>query len=155
MRLRNKRRNVIVGIAAVVLALLIASALGARLCFSARIYATSLGADDHSLDYAAEDGNRIVFQNKDTIKFLSGMVLLGKSEDATGEDLQTWPTPLYFIGDWEIGGYEKLTYWHMGRFYIFSPKDHAAREEFNRYIRDAELNLHGTAERILKQAAKQ
>ncbi len=51
--------------------------------------------------------------------------------------LAPWPTPTYYIGDWEIGGNEGLLYHHCGKIYIIAPKDYDTRDQFLKLIDNA------------------
>lgn len=141
--MEKKWRKRVVCAVVLALALLFISPLGARVCFSARIYAASLTADD-SGDYITDNGERLVFQRRDTLRTLSKMAFTGTYQDVTDWDLSTWPLPLYYAGAWEIGGNHQLLCRHIGRGYLISPGDPAAYETFRRQIHVAEQNVWDT-----------
>lgn len=64
------------------------------------------------------------FENKTTLNTLKIMVLSSRIEDATGHQLSTWPTPMYYVGKVDIGGYGTLVYKELFSFYLLYLSSH-------------------------------
>ena len=105
MRMKKKLLLVIIAFAAISLLgiLWITMPIAAQLSFSLRIYCASAAANENAVDYVTCEGGRLVFANRESLQFLSKMALEGEPEDVTDCCLAPWPTPIYYIGDWEIG----------------------------------------------------
>ena len=136
---KKKRLRVIIAFAAVFLIgiLWVTMPVAARLSCSLRIYCASAAAEEDAVDYVTYDSGRLVFANKESLQFLSKMALEGELEDVTGCCLAPWPTPTYYIDDWEIGGNNCLLYHHFGRIYIITPRGENARQHFIELIDSA------------------
>ena len=136
---KKKRLRVIIAFAAVFLIgiLWVTMPVAARLSCSLRIYCASAAAEEDAVDYVTYDNDRLVFANKESLQFLSKMALEGELEDVTGCCLAPWPTPTYYIDDWEIGGNNCLLYHHFGRIYIITPRGENARQHFIELIDSA------------------
>ena len=139
MRMKKKLLLVIIAFAAISLLgiLWITMPIAAQLSFSLRIYCASAAANENAVDYVTCEGGRLVFANRESLQFLSKMALEGEPEDVTDCCLAPWPTPIYYIGDWEIGGNEGLLYHHCGKIYIIAPKDYDTRDQFLKLIDNA------------------
>lgn len=137
--MKKKRLPVIIAFAAVSLIgiLWVTTPVAMRLSCSLRIYCASAAAEEDAVDYVTYDNDRLVFANKESLQFLSKMALEGELEDVTGCCLAPWPTPTYYIDDWEIGGNDCLLYHHFGRIYIITPKSETARQHFIELIDSA------------------
>lgn len=139
--MRKKRRlPVILAIAVVFLAgaWWVTTPVAARLSCVLRISCASAAAGGDAVDYLTDNGRRLIFANRDSLRFLSEMAWNGEVVDETNYyDLYARLLPDYYIGDWEIGRNEALFYWHFGRLYSISPGDDAARRHFRERIDNA------------------
>lgn len=149
---KKKRLPVIIAFAAVLLIgiLWVTMPVAARLSCSLRIYCASAAAEEDAVDYVAYDNDRLVFANKESLRFLSKMTLKGELEDVTGCNLAPWPTPTYYIDDWQIGGNNCLLYHHFGRLYIITPKGETARQHFQELIDNAMMFFEDESGQILE-----
>lgn len=136
---KRKRLPVIAATIFLIGILWVMTPMAARLSFSLRISRASAAADEDAVDYVTYDGGRLVFANKESLQFLSRVALEGELEDVTGCDLAPWPTPVYYMDDWQIGGNDCLLYHHFGRLYIITPKGYDAGEHFQKLIDSAML----------------
>lgn len=151
---KKKRLPVIIAFAAVLLIGILWATMpvAARLSCSLRIYCASAAAEEDAVDYVAYDNDRLVFANKESLRFLSKMTLKGELEDVTGCNLAPWPTPTYYIDDWQIGGNNCLLYHHFGRLYIITPKGETARQHFQELIDNAMMFLRMNPVRFLSSS---
>lgn len=149
---KKKRLPVMIAFAAVSLIgiLWVTTPVAARLSCSLRIYRASAAAEEDAVDRVTYDGDRLVFANKESLQFLSKMVLEGELKDVTGWALAPWPTPIYYIDDWQIGGNDELLYHHFGRLYMIAPKGYDAREHFLELIDNARMFFEDESGQILQ-----
>lgn len=149
---KKKRLPVIIAFAAVLLIgiLWVTMPVAVRLSCSLRIYCASAAAEEDAVDYVTYDNGRLVFANRESLQFLSKMVLEGELEDVTGCSLAPWPTPTYYIDDWQIGGNNCLSYHHFGRLYIITPKNYVAEEHFQELIDNAMMFFEDESGQILE-----
>lgn len=149
---KKKRLPVIIAFAALLLIgiLWVTTPVAARLSGSLRIYCASAAAEEVAVDYVTYDSGRLVFANKESLRFLSKMVLEGGLEDVTGCCLAPWPAPAYYIDDWQIGGNNCLLYHHFGRLYIITPKGETARQHFQELIDNAMMFFEDESGQILE-----
>ena len=84
--MKKKRLPVIIAFAAVSLIgiLWVTTPVAARLSCSLRIYCASATVEEDAVDYVTYDNGRLVFANRESLQFLSKMVLEGELEDVTG-----------------------------------------------------------------------
>lgn len=65
----------------------------------------SIETENGDTDYLTEDGSCLVFRNINTLNFLSEAFVTAEFEETTGYVCSTWPLPMYYVGEQEIGGY--------------------------------------------------
>lgn len=149
---KKKRLPAIIAFAGVLLIgiLWVTMPVAARLSCSLRIYCASAAAEEDAVDYVTYDNDRLVFANKESLQFLSKMALKGELEDVTGCNLAPWPTPTYYIDDWQIGGNNCLLYHHFGKIYIITPKGETARQHFQELIDNAMMFFEDESGQILE-----
>lgn len=149
---KKKCLPVIIAFAAVSLIgiLWVTTPVAARLSCSLRIYCASTAAEEDAVDYVTYDNGRLIFANKESLQFLSKMALQGELKDVTDCSLAPWPTPTYYIDDWQIGGNNCLSYHHFGRLYIITPKNYDAEEHFQELIDNAMMFFEDESGQILE-----
>lgn len=79
---------------------------------------------DDDKDYVEKNSNgaeKCYFENKQTLHALKKMVLTSQVADLTHASLSPWPTPFYYVGKMQVGGYGNFIYHERFAFYLLNP----------------------------------